>query len=177
MNYGQIKTCDIANGVGVRVTLFVSGCTNHCYNCFQPQTWDFDYGQPFDAAAEQIIFNELEKPFIRGLTLLGGDPFEPENQRALVPFLHRVRERYPDKDIWAFSGFELDKELTVDGAHPRCEVTDELLSLLDVLVDGRYEEELHDISLRFRGSRNQRIIDVPKTLATGEITLWTPPVW
>ena len=112
MNYGQIKTCDIANGVGVRVTLFVSGCTNHCYNCFQPQTWDFHYGQPFDAAAEQIIFNELEKPFIRGLTLLGGDPFEPENQRALVPFLHRVRERYPDKDIWAFSGFVLDKELT-----------------------------------------------------------------
>ncbi|MFR6424834.1 MAG: anaerobic ribonucleoside-triphosphate reductase activating protein [Oscillospiraceae bacterium] len=155
MNYGQIKTCDIANGVGVRVTLFVSGCTNHCYNCFQPQTWDFHYGQPFDAAAEQIIFNELEKPFIRGLTLLGGDPFEPENQRALVPFLHRVRERYPDKDIWAFSGFELDKELTVDGAHPRCEVTDEMLSLIDILVDGRYVDAQRNLSLRFRGSENQ----------------------
>ena len=115
MYYGEIKTCDIANGVGVRVTLFVSGCTNHCYNCFQPQTWDFHYGKPFDAAAEQVIFAELEKPFIRGLTLLGGDPFEPENQRALVPFLRRVRERYPDKDIWAYSGFTLDKELTVDG--------------------------------------------------------------
>lgn len=118
MYYGEIKTCDIANGVGVRVTLFVSGCTNHCYNCFQPQTWDFHYGKPFDAAAEQVIFAELEKPFIRGLTLLGGDPFEPENQRALVPFLRRVRAQYPDKDIWAYSGFTLDKELTVDGAHP-----------------------------------------------------------
>ena len=119
MYYGEIKTCDIANGVGVRVTLFVSGCTNHCYNCFQPQTWDFHYGKPFDAAAEQVIFAELEKPFIRGLTLLGGDPFEPENQRALVPFLRRVRAQYPDKDIWAYSGFTLDKELTVDGTHPR----------------------------------------------------------
>ena len=122
MYYGEIKTCDIANGVGVRVTLFVSGCTNHCYNCFQPQTWDFHYGKPFDAAAEQVIFAELEKPFIRGLTLLGGDPFEPENQRALVPFLRRVRARFPEKDIWAYSGFTLDKELTVDGTHPRCEV-------------------------------------------------------
>jgi len=112
MYYGEIKTCDIANGVGVRVTLFVSGCTNHCYNCFQPQTWDFHYGKPFDAAAEQVIFAELEKPFIRGLTLLGGDPFEPENQRALVPFLRRVRARFPEKDIWAYSGFTLDKELT-----------------------------------------------------------------
>ena len=102
MHYGEIKNCDIANGLGVRVTLFVSGCTNHCENCFQPQTWDFHYGKPFDAAAEQIIFNELEKPFIRGLTLLGGDPFEPENQRALVPFLRRVRERY------AFMGGQKD---------------------------------------------------------------------
>ena len=109
---------------------------------------------------------------VRGLTLLGGDPFEPENQRALVPFLRRVRERYPDKDIWAYSGFTLDKELTVDGTHPRCEVTDELLSLVDVLVDGRFVEELHDISLRFRGSSNQRIIDVPRTLSSGGITLW-----
>ena len=172
MNYGQIKTCDIANGVGVRVTLFVSGCTNHCYNCFQPQTWDFHYGQPFDAAAEQIIFDELEKPFIRGLTLLGGDPFEPGNQRALVPFLHRVRERYPDKDIWAFSGFELDKELTVDGAHPRCEVTDEMLSLIDILVDGRYVDAQRNLSLRFRGSENQRIIDMNRTRAAGHIVLW-----
>ena len=109
MNYGQIKKCDIANGVGVRVTLFVSGCTNHCFNCFQPETWDFDYGKPFTAETEAEIFAELDKPFIAGLTLLGGDPFEPCNQRALVPFLRRVRARYPDKTIWAYSGFTLDR--------------------------------------------------------------------
>ncbi len=172
MYYGKIKKCDIADGEGVRVTLFVSGCTNHCFNCFQPETWDFCYGQPFTEETEQEIFAELDKPFIAGLTLLGGDPFEPENQRALVPFLRRVRERYPDKTVWAFSGFTLDRELTVDGAHPRCEVTDELLSMVDVLVDGRYVDELRNLSLRFRGSENQRIIDMNKTRAAGEIVLW-----
>ena len=172
MNYGQIKKCDIANGVGVRVTLFVSGCTNHCFNCFQPETWDFDYGKPFTAETEAEIFAELDKPFIAGLTLLGGDPFEPCNQRALVPFLRRVRARYPDKTIWAYSGFTLDRELTVDGSHPRCEVTDEMLSMLDVLVDGRYVDELRNISLRFRGSSNQRLIDMPATLREGRVVLW-----
>ena len=172
MNYGQIKKCDIANGVGVRVTLFVSGCTNHCFNCFQPETCDFDYGKPFTAETEAEIFAELDKPFIAGLTLLGGDPFEPCNQRALVPFLRRVRARYPDKTIWAYSGFTLDRELTVDGSHPRCEVTDEMLSMLDVLVDGRYVDELRNISLRFRGSSNQRIIDMNLTRRAGQIVLW-----
>ncbi|MDY5594819.1 MAG: anaerobic ribonucleoside-triphosphate reductase activating protein [Oscillospiraceae bacterium] len=172
MNYGQIKKCDIANGVGVRVTLFVSGCTNHCFNCFQPETWDFDYGKPFTAETEAEIFAELDKPFIAGLTLLGGDPFEPCNQRALVPFLRRVRARYPGKTIWAYSGFTLDRELTVDGSHPRCEVTDEMLSMLDVLVDGRYVDELRNISLRFRGSSNQRIIDMNLTRRAGQIVLW-----
>lgn len=172
MNYGQIKKCDIANGVGVRVTLFVSGCTNHCFNCFQPETWDFDYGKPFTAETEAEIFAELDKPFIAGLTLLGGDPFEPCNQRSLVPFLRRVRARYPDKTIWAYSGFTLDRELTVDGSHPRCEVTDEMLSMLDVLVDGRYVDELRNISLRFRGSSNQRIIDMNLTRRAGQIVLW-----
>ena len=172
MNYGQIKKCDIANGVGVRVTLFVSGCTNHCFNCFQPETWDFDYGKPFTAETEAEIFAELDKPFIAGLTLLGGDPFEPCNQRALVPFLRRVRARYPDKTIWAYSGFTLDRELTVDGSHPRCEVTDVMLSMLDVLVDGRYVDELRNISLRFRGSSNQRIIDMNLTRRAGQIVLW-----
>ncbi|MGM9670733.1 MAG: anaerobic ribonucleoside-triphosphate reductase activating protein [Oscillospiraceae bacterium] len=172
MNYGEIKKCDIANGVGVRVTLFVSGCTNHCFNCFQPETWDFDYGKPFTAETEAEIFAELDKPFIAGLTLLGGDPFEPCNQRALVPFLRRVRARYPDKTIWAYSGFTLDRELTVDGSHPRCEVTDEMLSMLDVLVDGRYVDELRNISLRFRGSSNQRIIDMNLTRRAGQIVLW-----
>ena len=172
MHYGEIKNCDIANGLGVRVTLFVSGCTNHCENCFQPQTWDFCYGKPFTSETEDKLIRLLSPDYINGLTLLGGDPFEPENQRALVPFLRRVRERYPDKDIWAFSGFELDKELTVDGAHPRCEVTDEMLSLIDILVDGRYVDAQRNISLRFRGSENQRIIDMDRTRAAGRIVLW-----
>lgn len=172
MHYGTIKTYDIANGPGVRVTLFVSGCTNCCKNCFQPETWDFHYGQEFDEDAQNRIFAELDAPYIRGLTLLGGDPFEPQNQRALLPFLKKVRANYPTKDIWAFSGFVYDTELLKEGSHPRCEVTDELLSLIDVLVDGRYVEELHDITLRFRGSSNQRLIDLNRTRETGEICIW-----
>ena len=171
MHYGEIKNCDIANGEGVRVTLFVSGCTNHCKNCFQPQTWDFCYGQPFTAETEETLLAMLAPDHINGLTLLGGEPFEPENQRALVPFLRRVRERFPGKSIWSFSGFTLE-EMQTDGAHPRCEVTDEMLSLLDVLVDGRYVDELHDISLRFRGSSNQRLIDLKETRRQGKIVLW-----
>lgn len=171
MHYGEIKNCDIANGLGVRVTLFVSGCTNHCENCFQPQTWAFDYGTPFTRETEDELLRLLAPAYINGLTLLGGEPMEPENQRALLPFLRRVRETLPTKTIWAFSGFTWE-ELHTPGAHPRCEVTDELLALLDVLVDGRFVQALHDISLRFRGSSNQRIIDVPKTLACGAITLW-----
>ena len=161
---------DIANGEGVRVTLFVSGCTNHCEHCFQPQTWDFDYGQPFTSETEQQLLDLLAPSYIQGLTLLGGEPFEPENQRVLVPFVRRVRETYPQKTVWAFSGFTLE-ELRTEGSHPRCEATDELLSMLDVLVDGRFVEALKDISLRFRGSSNQRLIDMKKTLASGEIVL------
>lgn len=171
MNYGEIKNCDIANGLGVRVTLFVSGCTNHCEHCFQPQTWDFNFGAPFTEQTEQELLEMLRPDYINGLTLLGGEPFEPENQRALLPFLHRVREGLPEKNIWAFSGFTWE-ELTGENAHPHCEVTGELLSLLDVLVDGRYVEALHDISLRFRGSSNQRIIDVPASLRMGKVILW-----
>lgn len=172
MYYGEIKKFDVANGPGVRVTLFVSGCTNRCYHCFQPQTWDFHYGQPFTAETENALIAELKKPMIAGLTLLGGDPFEPENQRALVPFLRRVRKECPGKNIWAFSGFTLDGELTVDGSHPRCEVTDEMLSLLDVLVDGRYVDAKRNLSLRFRGSENQRLIDLNATRERGTIVLW-----
>ena len=172
MHYGEIKNCDIANGEGVRVTLFVSGCTNHCENCFQPQTWDFEYGQPFTKETEDSIIKMLEPSYINGLTLLGGEPFEPKNQRALVPFLQRVREVYPNKTVWAFSGFRLDDELLKEGSYPRCEATDTMLSLVDVLVDGRYVERLHDISLRFRGSSNQRIIDMNETRKTGKIVLW-----
>lgn len=172
MHYGEIKNYDIANGEGVRVTLFVSGCTNHCENCFQPQTWDFEYGQPFTKETEDRIIKMLEPSYINGLTLLGGEPFEPKNQRVLVPFLRRVREAYPNKTVWAFSGFRLDDELLKEGSYPRCESTDEMLSLIDVLVDGRYVERLYDISLRFRGSSNQRLIDMNETRKTGKIVLW-----
>ena len=171
MYYGTIKNCDIANGEGVRVTLFVSGCTNRCKGCFQPRTWDFDYGQPFTAETEAEVLALLAPDYINGLTLLGGEPFEPENQRALLPFLRRVRERCPRKTIGACTGFSYEALLT-DGSHPRCEATDELLSLLDVLVDGPFVEKLHDISLRFRGSSNQRLIDLNETRRTGRIVLW-----
>ena len=170
MHYGEIKNCDIANGEGVRVTLFVSGCTNHCKNCFQPQTWDIDYGKPFTEETEAELFRLLSPRYIRGLTLLGGEPFEPENQRALLPFLRKLRRELPEKTVWTFTGFTWE-ELHTEGSHPRCEVTDELLSLIDVLVDGRYVEELKDIGLRFRGSSNQRLLDLNATRASGKLTL------
>lgn len=166
--YGTIKNCDIANGEGVRVSLFVSGCTNHCKHCFQPETWDFEYGQPFTAETEAELLRMLSPSYIAGLSVLGGEPFEPDNQKALLPFLRRVREAYPGKNIWCYSGFTLD-ELRTDGSYPRRETTDDMLSLLDVLVDGRFMEEYKDISLRFRGSRNQRLIDLNATRASGQI--------
>lgn len=170
MHYSTIKDCDIANGIGVRITLFVSGCTNHCKNCFQPQTWDFDFGEPFTEETEEKLLEMLKPDYINGLTLLGGEPMEPQNQRALVPFLKRVRETYPNKNIWCFTGFTYEV-LKTDGSHPRCEVTDEMLSLIDVLVDGRYVDELKDLTLQFRGSSNQRLIDMVKTRENGEVTL------
>lgn len=170
MHYSTIKDCDIANGIGVRITLFVSGCTNHCKNCFQQQTWDFDFGEPFTEETEEKLLEMLKPDYINGLTLLGGEPMEPQNQRALVPFLKRVREAYPNKNIWCFTGFTYEV-LKTDGSHPRCEVTDEMLSLIDVLVDGRYVDELKDLTLQFRGSSNQRLIDMVKTRENGEVTL------
>ena len=170
MYYGEIKDCDVANGEGVRVSLFVSGCTNHCEHCFQPQTWAFDYGQPFTEETEDRILSLLSPSYISGLTLLGGEPFEPENQRVLLPFLRRARAAYPEKTVWAFSGFTYE-ELMTQGSYPRCEATDGMLSLLDVLVDGRYVEARKDISLRFRGSSNQRLIDLNATRQAGEIVL------
>lgn len=170
MHYSTIKDCDIANGIGVRITLFVSGCTNHCKNCFQPQTWDFDFGEPFTEETEEKLLEMLKPDYINGLTLLGGEPMEPQNQRALVPFLKRVRKVYPNKNVWCFTGFTYEV-LKTDGSHPRCEVTDEMLSLIDVLVDGRYIDELKDLTLQFRGSSNQRLIDMVKTRENGEVTL------
>lgn len=171
MNYGEIKNCDIANGEGVRVTLFVSGCTNHCEGCFQPQTWDFGYGKPFTDKVENQIIKMLEPGYISGLTLLGGEPFEPENQRALLPFLKKVKAAYPQKNIWAFSGFTIEQLLGQE-PHPRCEVTDEILSMIDVLVDGKFMIEKKNIRLKFRGSENQRILNVPKTLKAKTPILW-----
>ena len=171
MNYGQIKTCDIANGVGVRVTLFVSGCTNHCYNCFQPQTWDFCYGQKYTEETEAEILQLLGNENIDGLTLLGGEPFEPENQRELIKLLRKVRAEYPQKDIWSYTGFVYDKDL-LKGQRKYTEVTDEFLSYLKVLVDGPFIAEQKNISLYFRGSENQRVIDMQKTLKDGKVVLY-----
>ena len=172
MNYGEIKKCDIANGEGVRVTLFVSGCTHHCKGCFQPETWNFSYGKPFDEAAMQEVLTALAPYYVNGLTLLGGEPFEPENQRGLLPLLKEVRRRFPEKNIWCYTGYTLESDLLSE-SRARCECTDEMLSLLDVLVDGEFVEAKKNISLPFRGSENQRIIDVPKTLAAGEVIWWT----
>ncbi len=171
MNYGEIKNCDIANGEGVRVTLFVSGCTNRCEGCFQPQTWDFGYGKPFTDEVEDQIVKMLEPSYISGLTLLGGEPFEPENQRALLPFLKKVKDAYPQKNIWAFSGFTIEQLLGQE-PHPRCEVTDEILSMIDVLVDGKFMIEKKNIRLKFRGSENQRILNLPETLKNKTPILW-----
>ena len=172
MNYAEIKYCDIANGPGVRTSIFVSGCTHHCKNCFNAITWDFNYGEPFTEAIWEQIFEGSASAYVKGITLLGGEPMEPSNQRALLPFVKEFRNRFPDKSVWCFSGY-LYEELTgqID-SRCYCEVTDELMSLFDILVDGRFVEELHDITLRFRGSSNQRIIDVQETRRTGEITWW-----
>lgn len=148
------------------MTLFVSGCTNHCENCFQPKTWDFYYGKPFTNEVSDYILDLLLPDYISGLTLLGGEPFEPKNQRALLPLLQKVKERYPEKNVWAFSGFTIE-ELINPGAYCHTNITKDMLSMIDVLVDGRYIDHLRDISLRFRGSSNQRLIDVQKTMHTG----------
>lgn len=171
MNYCEIKKCDIANGIGVRTTLFVSGCTHHCKGCFQPETWDFNYGKLFTKEIEDEILESLEPDYIKGLTLLGGEPFEPENQRVLVGFLRKVKEKYPEKSIWCYTGYLYDDEL-LSASRARCEVTDEMLSMIDILVDGEFHLEEKNIRLQFRGSENQRIIDLNKTRELGEIVLW-----
>lgn len=171
MHYGEIKNCDIANGIGVRVSLFVSGCTNHCEGCFQPETWDFNYGNDFTEETENRILEMLAPDYICGLTVLGGEPFEPENQRVLVDFLRKVRRKYPEKSIWCFTGFTLEM-LETEGTHCHSEVTEEMLSLIDVLVDGRFDKNKKNISLRFRGSENQRLIDLNLTRECGTLTLW-----
>ena len=171
MYYGMIKKFDIADGEGVRVSLFVSGCTNHCFNCFQPETWDFNYGQPYTKETENEIIEALKPSYIQGLTLLGGDPFEFQNQREVVKLLRRMKAELPDKNVWAYTGFILDQDL-LDGGRRHCEVTDEMLSYIDVLVDGPFIDAQKNISLAFRGSENQRVIDLKKSLKEKEVILY-----
>lgn len=170
MNYATIKNCDIANGPGVRISLFVSGCTHHCKGCFNEVAWDFDYGEPFTQQTIRTILDMMKPGYIKGLTLLGGEPFEPENQGPIVELLRQVKKAYPQKSIWAFSGYLYEKitsHTLGDWA-----VTQEFLSYLDVLVDGPFVEEKKNLALRFCGSENQRLIDMPATLASGKIMLW-----
>ena len=171
MNYATIKTRDIANGPGVRVCLFVSGCTHHCKGCFNQEAWDFDYGQPFTQETIDYILEQLSPDFVKGLTLLGGEPFEPQNQPAIVELLRQIKAKYPQKSIWAFSGYLFDRDILA-GRLGDPAITQEYLSYLDVLVDGPFVESKKNLTLRFRGSENQRLIDVPKSLASGGIVLW-----
>ncbi len=171
MNYAEIKKTDIANGEGVRVSLFVSGCRRGCKNCFNKIAWDFGYGKPFTEEVEEEIIAALSPSYIAGLTLLGGDPMEPENQRALLPFVKKVRARLPQKNIWCYTGYTF-RDGTIEEPQANCEVTRELISLIDVLVDGRFEESLKDIRLKFRGSSNQRVIDVKRSISENNIVLY-----
>lgn len=168
MNYADIRPIDVANGPGVRVSVFVSGCTHHCKECFNPETWDFGYGKPFGEEEIQEILNDLSKPYIHGLSILGGEPFEPQNQGAVLELVRRVREEFPEKDIWCYSGYLFENLVAGQvGAHSRT-----LLGLLDVLVDGPFVLEQKELSLRFRGSANQRLIDVPASLEAGQVLIW-----
>lgn len=168
MNYADIRPIDVANGPGVRVSIFVSGCTHHCKECFNPETWDFGYGQPFGEEQIREILNDLSKPYIHGLSILGGEPFEPQNQGAVLELVRRVREEFPEKDIWCYSGYLFENLAAGQvGAHSRT-----LLGLLDVLVDGPFVLEQKELSLRFRGSANQRLIDVPASLEAGQVLIW-----
>jgi anaerobic ribonucleoside-triphosphate reductase activating protein len=171
MNYATIKNCDIANGPGVRVSLFVSGCTHHCKGCFNEVAWDFDYGQPFTQQTIDQILKMMAPAYIKGITLLGGEPFEPQNQPALVDMLRQIKAVYPEKTIWAYSGYLFDKQI-LPGKLGDPAITREFLSYLDVLVDGPFILEQKNLSIRFRGSSNQRLIDVPASLERGEVVLW-----
>ena len=171
MYYSEVKECDIANGPGVRVTLFVSGCTHHCKGCFNEMTWDFQYGREFTEEDIDKLIKLLEPSYVAGLTLLGGEPMEYRNQQGLLPLLRKVKEAYPDKTIWCYTGYLYEKDI-LENFCGKWEETREMLSYLDVIVDGEFVEELKDISLRFRGSSNQRIIDVKKSRETGKVVLW-----
>ena len=172
MRYAKIKYCDIADGVGARTSLFVSGCRNHCPGCFNEVAWDFAYGDEFDDAAADAIIESMRPPYVAGLSLLGGDPMEPENQAGLVDFCERVRAELPTKTIWCYTGYAYE-DLLPGGSHWVEGVTDRLLGCIDILVDGPWVSYRHDITLRFRGSSNQRIIDLVRTRQRGTLCLWS----
>ena len=171
MNYATIKPRDIANGPGVRVSLFVSGCNHRCPGCFNEEAWDFDYGQPFDQSTIDEILELLQPDYVQGLTLLGGEPFDPRNQGAIVELLRQIKAKYPQKSIWAFSGYLFDRDI-LPGSLGDPAITREYLSYLDVLVDGPFIQSRKNLTLRFRGSDNQRLIDVPESLSRGEVVIW-----
>ena len=171
MNYAEIKNLDIANGPGLRVSLFVSGCTHHCKGCFNPESWDFNYGQPFTEATETELLKLLENEHIRGLSLLGGEPFEPANQIVLAPFLQKVKAQFPKKDIWCYSGYNFEQDMLTGNLGP-WEITEQMLNCIDVLVDGEFVIALKNPNLRFRGSANQRVILVQESLKEDKIVQW-----
>lgn len=171
MNYAEIKPCDVANGPGVRVSLFVSGCTHHCKECFNPETWDFEYGKPFTQDTIDEILSDLKPDYIKGLTLLGGEPLEQVNQQGLLPLLRQCREIYPDKTIWCFTGYDYEKDV-MGRMYQEWPETKELLSYLDILVDGEFMIDKKDLRLVFKGSSNQRTILVQESLQAGEVVLW-----
>ncbi len=171
MNYAAIKKTDIANGVGVRVSLFVSGCTHHCEGCFNENTWDFNCGEPFTKQTAIEIIEALKPSYIEGLTLIGGEPLEPSNQRGLIELLRKVKLLYPHKNIWCYSGYTFEDDIINRDGKAHCEVTDELIAMLDILVDGIFILEKKNICLKFRGSENQRIIKVKESLEKGRVVL------
>ena len=171
MNYCNIKKNDIANGPGVRIVLFVSGCTHHCKGCFQPETWNFDYGEEFTEEVQDRIIEYMKPSYVDGLTILGGEPFEPVNQRGLIDFVKKVRETYPFKTIWCYSGYTYDVDIVPENGKAHCEVTGDLLENIDVLVDGEFILEKKNLSIVFRGSENQRIIDVGKSLGQNNVEI------
>lgn len=160
MNYAAIKYCDVANGLGVRTSLFVSGCTHHCPGCFNQEAWNFHCGQEFTQETIHQILDSCEPGYIKGLSLLGGEPMEPENQRGLLPLVKQFKERFPQKDIWCYTGYTYETDLLREDGRAHCEVTQELLQGIDILVDGRFEQENYDITLKFRGSSNQRVLQI-----------------
>ncbi len=168
MYVGMIRKNDVANGVGIRISMFVSGCRVHCKGCFQPETWNFHYGEPFTRELEDNLIDELKKPYYKGISILGGEPFEPENQADLIKLIRRIKKELPEKSIWMYTGYTYDQDL-IEGGKKHTDVTDEILDSIDVLIDGQFNEKLKNLMLHYRGSENQRVIDIKKTRENREV--------